>query len=193
MNAREVRLGSLFFVLGVLSPFSVADAQCMRDVFLVLGTSTSTKDPSKQPSEKTPLSSGDKPATEQLQAGSDPGVALLGEAQILALPVKLIVTETDWTPRSRFEGPLLRDVLELRPGASGGLNVYALNQYAVSIPMSDLDKYSPILAHTRDGVRLKRSDFGPLFVVYPRDQFAELRTSKMAARMAWQVCRIDVG
>lgn len=193
MNAREVRLGSLFFVLGILSPFQVAGAQCMRDVFLVLGSSTSIQDPSKRPLDNVPPISADKPAADQLQAGRDAGVTLLTEAQILGLPAKLIVTETDWTPVSRFEGPLLRDVLKLRPGASGDLTVYALNQYAVSIPMSDLDKYSPILAHTRDDVRLKRSDFGPLFVVYPRDQYSELRTSKMAARMAWQVCRINVG
>jgi len=73
------------------------------------------------------------------------------------------------------------------------LNVFALNQYAVSIPMSDLDEYNPILlALTRDGVRMKQSDFGPMFIVYPRDQYDELRAPIMTARMAWQVCRIDV-
>ena len=114
------------------------------------------------------------------------------EAQILALPVSVIVTATDWTPVSRFEGPLLREVLKLKAGRAQTLRVYALNDYAITIPVSDLDKYAPILAHTRNGVRMKRSDFGPLFIVYPRDQRPELRAPSMAARMAWQVCRIDV-
>ena len=184
MNARDVWLGGWFCVCGALSPFQVAHTQCVRDVFLALGSpepvlvnnSRAAADP--QHTGQTDRNAGELTA--------------LTEAQILALPTRVIVTETDWTPVSRFEGPLLRDVLKLRHGASGDLTVLALNQYAVTIPMSDLDKYSPILAHTRDGARLKRSDFGPLFIVYPRDQYAELRSSRMAARMAWQVCRIDV-
>ncbi|MEO5736138.1 MAG: hypothetical protein ABIQ82_01630, partial [Variovorax sp.] len=114
------------------------------------------------------------------------------EAQILALPVSVLVTATDWTPVSRFEDPLLGDVLRLKAGQAQTLRVYALTDYAITIPVSDLEKYTPILAHTRNGVRVKRSDFGPLFIVYPRDQNPELRASRMSARMAWQVGRIDV-
>jgi hypothetical protein len=55
-----------------------------------------------------------------------------------------------------------------------------------------MPQYAPILAHTRDGSRMSRSDFGPLFIVYPRDRFPALRAPIMGARMAWQVCRIDV-
>lgn len=171
MSARDVWLGNCACVIGLLAAPQAADAQCVKDVFLALGGSSPVSSPSG------PLAAEVRPVS---------------EAEILALPVKLIVTATDWTPVSRFEGPLLRDVLKLRTSARGNLAVFSLNQYAVTLPMSDLDKFAPILAHTRDGVRLKRSDFGPLFIVYPRDQFKELASPKMAARMAWQVCRIDV-
>jgi hypothetical protein len=186
MNARDVWLGGWLCLIGALSPYQVACAQCVRDVFLALGSSAPPPVNSVNP-----VNNSDA-AADAKKTGRVGGLTTLTEAQILALPSRVIVTETDWTPVSRFEGPLLRDVLRLHPGESGDLNVFALNQYAVTIPMSDLDKYSPILAYSRDGERLKRSDFGPLFIVYPRDQYAELRTSKMAARMAWQVCRIDV-
>ena len=83
-------------------------------------------------------------------------------------------------------------MLGIGPRQSGALNVLALNRYGVKIPLSDLDKFKPILAYAQNGVRLQRDDFGPLFIVYPRDRYSELRTPSMAARMAWQVCRIDV-
>ncbi|WP_409054102.1 molybdopterin-dependent oxidoreductase [Variovorax sp. GrIS 2.14] len=115
------------------------------------------------------------------------------EAQVLALPVATIETGTDWTEGvSRFEGPLLSDVLGLGPGRAGAISVVALNHYGVTIPLSDLFKFKPILAYAQNGVRLQPDDFGPLFIVYPRDRYSELRTPSMAARMAWQVCRIDV-
>lgn len=167
MTARNVGLAHWVCLIAMLALSQATGAQCVRDVFLAIGSQTPT------------VSANDQ-------------MVRVSEAQILSLPMKLIVTATDWTPVSRFEGPLLRDVLRLGTVASGDLHVYALNQYAVTIPMSDLDQFAPILAHTRDGVRLKRSDFGPLFIVYPRDQFKSLESPKMAARMAWQVCRIDV-
>ena len=179
MNAR-LWLGSVMCVILSLALPGTASAQCVRDVFLALGG---------------PAPGSAKPKTTMPQTAKPDTTAEVvsaSEAQILALPVVQIVTATDWTPLSRFEGPLLRDVLNLRTGPPGDLRVFALNQYAVTIPMSDLDSFSPILALTRDGVRLKRSDFGPLFIVYPRDQYSELRSPMMAARMVWQVCRIDV-
>ena len=187
LNARDVGWGHWACVIVMLALSQAAGAQCVRNVFLAIGGPT----PAVSAVGLPVVLSGDAPPVSSLTAAGDP-VVRLSEAQILALPTALIVTATDWTPTSRFEGPLLRDVLKLGSGGSSALHVFSLNQYAVTIPMSDLDHYAPILAHTRDGVRLRRSDFGPLFIVYPRDQFKTLESPKMAARMAWQVCRIDV-
>ncbi len=167
MCARNVWIGHWFWCVAVLPVSTWAAAQCVPDAFLAIGS--------------------------QRAASSDAGaVTQLSETQILALPVSVITTGTDWTDVSRFEGPLLSDVLKLKPGPTGNLQVLALNQYGATVPASDLDRFGPILAHTRDGVRMKRSDFGPLFIVYPRDRYRELRAPNMAARMVWQVCRIDV-
>ncbi len=187
VTARDVGLSHWACVIVMLALSQAASAQCVRDVFLAIGGPTPTLSAGGL---RAPVSG--EPASVSSHTAAGDRVVRVSEAQILALPTKLIVTGTDWTPVSRFEGPLLRDVLRLGTVASGDLHVFALNQYAVTIPMSDLDRFAPILAHTRDGVRLKRSDFGPLFIVYPRDQFNALESPTMAARMAWQVCRIDV-
>ncbi|WP_371436629.1 oxidoreductase [Polaromonas sp.] len=165
--ARNVSIRLRLWCFALLPVSTLAAAQCVPDAFLAMGS--------------------------QHAASSEAGtVTQLSETQILALPVAVITTGTDWTAVSRFEGPLLSDVLKSKPGQTGNLQVLALNQYGATVPASDLDRFGPILAHTRDGVRLKRSDFGPLFIVYPRDRYRELRAPNMAARMVWQVCRIDV-
>ena len=178
MCARNPWVSGWFWCVALLPMSMMAAAQCAPDVFLTIG--------SQQPA--VPIEAPAPPAA-LLGAAA---VIRLTEAQILSLPVSVITTGTDWTSVSRFEGPLLSDVLKLPPGRTGHLEVLALNRYGVTIPVSDLARYSPILAHTRDGVRMKRSDFGPLFIVYPRDRYRELRAPNMAARMVWQVCRIDV-
>ncbi|GAA4357596.1 molybdopterin-dependent oxidoreductase [Variovorax defluvii] len=115
------------------------------------------------------------------------------EVDFMSLPQASIATSTPWTARSKFEGPLLFDVLK-HVGAMGSrLDLMALDDYSVSIPVSDLKAFGPILAHTRDGKRMTSRDFGPLFVMYPRDQFpVKLNTLPALSKFIWQVRRITV-
>ena len=174
----KVRFGRWFLCAAVLPFSAAASAQCIPDAFLAVSSQ-----PAALPRE---------PGASHAASSEDGTVKRFSEAAILALPVSVITTGTEWTPVSRFEGPLLSDVLKLQPGQTGNLKVLALNHYGVTIPVGDLARFGPILAHTRNGVRMKRDDFGPLFIVYPRDRYRALRAPNMAARMVWQVCRIDV-
>jgi hypothetical protein len=166
MNARDSIVATSLMVVLALGAPTTAAAQCARDAFLAV--------------------SGPPPTGEQRS------VVELTEAQLMALPVSTITTATEWTPVSRFDGPLLSDVLKLAAVQGRVLRVFALDDYSISIPWSDLAQYGVILAHTRDGERMTRRRFGPLFVIYPRDKFAALQTPTMGARFIWQVCRIDV-
>ncbi|HJS03272.1 MAG TPA: hypothetical protein VJ832_07325 [Variovorax sp.] len=66
------------------------------------------------------------------------------EEEFMSLPQSSITTATTWTKRSRFDGPLLANVLK-HIGASGSrLDVQALDGYSASIPVSDLEAFSPI-------------------------------------------------
>lgn len=166
MNARDtIMAATLAYALAIGAP-TIATAQCVRDAFLAV--------------------SGPPPA------GAQRRVVALTEAQLMALPVATITTSTEWTPVSRFDGPLLNDVLELAGARGKTLEIFAADDYSISIPWSDLARYGVILAHSRDGERMTRRRFGPLFVVYPRDKFPALQTPTMGARFIWQVCRIDV-
>jgi hypothetical protein len=110
------------------------------------------------------------------------------EAQLLALPAHSITTATTWTPRSTFTGPLLADILKT-VGASGReVEIHTLDDYTYTIPVSDCERYGVIVAYSMNGQRLKISDFGPLFLIYPRDAFPdELVGAVGDSKFVWQI------
>lgn len=124
---------------------------------------------------------------------SPEGPARFDREALRDLPQHRITTSTPWTDGvSVFEGPLLCDVLE-RVGADGTmLRARAINDYLVDIPMSDCERYPVILALERDGEALSRRDMGPIWIVYPRDDFPELDLETINARWVWQLSEIEV-
>ncbi|WP_323122340.1 molybdopterin-dependent oxidoreductase [Burkholderia alba] len=115
------------------------------------------------------------------------------EAELLALPPQTITTSTNWTPRKTWRGARLEDVLA-RAGAHGSaIKVYAYDDYREEIPMALIQRYHPILAYSGDGKRLDLTNFGPLFIVFPRDQYpGELSGVTSQRRFVFHVRRIDV-
>ena len=88
------------------------------------------------------------------------------------------------------EGVLLSDLME-RVGATGTTAVaVALNDYKVDIPAEDFTNYPVILAYRMDGDLLKIRDKGPLWIVYPQDDFPDLKTKQTQAKWVWQVKEI---
>ena len=88
-----------------------------------------------------------------------------------------IKTTTPWhNGVVSFEGVRL-DKLMNRVGAKGRTVVaIALNDYTTEIPIADFEKYGTILAVKRDGEYMPVRDKGPLFIVYPYDSRAELKS-----------------
>jgi hypothetical protein len=112
----------------------------------------------------------------------------LTEAQLLALPVHSITTSTTWTPRSTFTGPLLADILKTVGAYGSQVEIHTLDDYTYTIPVSDCDRYGVVVAYSMNGRRLKISDFGPLFLIYPRDAFPdELTGASGDSKFVWQI------
>ncbi|MGF6725466.1 hypothetical protein P3T43_004844 [Paraburkholderia sp. GAS41] len=112
----------------------------------------------------------------------------LTEAQLLALPTHSITTSTTWTGRSTFTGPSLADILKLVGAKGSEIEVHTLDDYTETIPVSDCDRYGVIVAYSMNGKRLKVSDFGPLFLIYPRDAFpSELSGAAADSKFVWQI------
>lgn len=124
---------------------------------------------------------------------SSDGAYEMSEREFLALPTSTVTTSTPWTPKSDFVGPLLAKILQEVAAKGSKLRLVALDDFSVEVDGDYLGKYGTILASSKDGVRLTIRDFGPIFVMYPRDSFGkELDTPFGASHMVWQLCGIVV-
>lgn len=114
-------------------------------------------------------------------------------AMLEALPQREFSTRTPWFNEARrFTGPLLRDVLAAAGAQGRNAVLIALNDYRVEMPLEDAERYEVLLARLLDGRPMAVRDKGPLFVIYPFDARAELRSTVYHARSAWQLRTIDV-
>ena len=118
----------------------------------------------------------------------------LTQDQFDALPQVTLHTSSDWTDGvTEFSGPLAKTVLDLTDlGLTTIVHAVALNDYAVDIPLEDFTQYEVILATHMDGKRLSVRDKGPVWIVYPRDDYPDLHDPVYNSRWIWQLARIEL-
>ena len=119
--------------------------------------------------------------------------AAFDETMLAALPSTVLETTTVVTDGvKQFDGFLMRDLLA-RVGAEGEtVTATALNDYIIDIPMEDFERFDVLVATHMDGQRLLPSDKGPLWIVYPRDDHAQLQDIRYDYRWVWQLVRLKV-
>lgn len=114
--------------------------------------------------------------------------AVFDLAMLQKLPQQTFTTMTPWDKHPiQFTGPLLRDVLAAAKVSGATIKALALNDYQTSIPVDDAEKYDVIVAHQMNGEAIPVKTKGPLFIVYPYDSKAELRSTVFYERSAWQL------
>lgn len=119
--------------------------------------------------------------------------AVFDRALLEDIGLRTLKTSTNWTTGVKtFEGVLVRDVLR-RVGAKGTYAIAsALNDYSAEIPLSDFEKFDVLLALRMDGRDLLPRDKGPIWIVYPRDQHAELQDARYDQRWVWQLNSLTI-
>ncbi|WP_193172612.1 molybdopterin-dependent oxidoreductase [Nisaea nitritireducens] len=124
---------------------------------------------------------------------NDAGKAAFDRAMLMGMPQKEIRTTTAWTDGVQvFQGPLIRDVLNHVQADGSTLRAIALNDYAITIPTSDFEKYDAILALLMNGEEMSVREKGPIWIVYPRDEHRELQSAEYNEKWIWQLNRIVV-
>ncbi|KUP92683.1 molybdopterin-dependent oxidoreductase [Tritonibacter horizontis] len=114
-------------------------------------------------------------------------------AQLRALDAREVNTTTIWSEGvQNFVGVSLDRLMDHVGVTEGTLEVAAVNDYAVEIPMSDVAAGGPIVAYMRNGKTMSLRDKGPLWIIYPYDSGAEFRTEAIYSRSIWQLNRITV-
>jgi len=90
-------------------------------------------------------------------------------------------------------GVSLRLLAERMGGGPGSvLQLTALNDYAVTVPWSDLVRYDPIVAYLRNGMTLSVREKGPMMLIYPFDAHPELHAQQYLNRSIWQIHAITI-
>ena len=114
--------------------------------------------------------------------------------ELLKLDQVEIVTANEFVDGKRvFSGPLIRDVLDIsHANGAQHIRITAANDYQIEIDVEEFHKYDVILALSMDGVALSRRDKGPIWVVYPRDEYGELRDPRNDLKWIWQLRSIDI-
>jgi len=119
--------------------------------------------------------------------------ALFDLDMLRSLPTVSVETHTSVTDGvKRFEGFLLRDFLNGLGAKGDKVVASALNDYEMEIPMEDLRKFDVIVAYNMDGELLSPSNKGPLWIVYPRDDYPELQDIRYDYRWVWQLHSLKV-
>ncbi|MBM3572129.1 MAG: oxidoreductase [Alphaproteobacteria bacterium] len=107
-------------------------------------------------------------------------------------PAKL-QTSTAWTEGTPiFEGVLMRELLASVGAKGETTTAAALNDYKIEILIAGFSKYPVVLAFKMDGQELKVRDKGPLWIVYPQDDFPELKNKQTQAKWLWQLKELRV-
>lgn len=119
--------------------------------------------------------------------------AVFDMAMLEALPQHSFTTRTPWYDRPvKFTGPLLSDLLALTKAQGVTINASAINDYTIRIPVADAQAHGIIVARLLDDQPMAVRDKGPLFVIYPFDSKAELRSSTYYERSIWQLKRMSI-
>ena len=120
-------------------------------------------------------------------------VAALDLAMLEALGSEEISTKTPWTEGdTRFEGVRLSDLLELVGARSNQLTLAGLDSYSADINTIDFNRYPIIVAYKRDAEYMTVRSLGPLWLMFPFDQYPELLTEANKAAAVWQLISIVV-
>lgn len=121
------------------------------------------------------------------------GVARFDRAMLEALPRAQLDTGTSVTDGvHHFEGVLMRDLLASVQVHGRTVVATALNDYVMTFDIAEFDRYDVLAAWSMDGNALQPSDKGPLWIIYPRNDYRELQDIRYDYRWVWQLVRLDV-
>jgi hypothetical protein len=115
--------------------------------------------------------------------------------ELSKLPNTVVRTKTKWTATTDFSGPMVRDVLNFVGANTDAKKVELIchDKFVVTIPISDFKRWKVILAHSKNGQRLTRATKGPLWMMYPLDEYkTELKNNLTQIKLAWGVKEIVV-
>ena len=126
-------------------------------------------------------------------SSSESGALHLSLADLDAMEQVAFKTTTIWTDGEvAFSGVPLKAVLDRANAQGSTVEMVALNDYKVAMPMAEIEDTSPIIATRMDGKTMSVRDKGPYWVVFPYDQDPKYQSETIYAFSIWQLNRLKV-
>lgn len=123
---------------------------------------------------------------------TDGQVTTLTVDQIEAMGLDRVETTTTWTDGKQvFEGVLLSRLADRFGGSATKIAVKAINDYEAEIEVAEIRKYPVLLAVRQNGRHMSVREKGPGWIIYPRDDYAELAVESHNFKWVWQVGSIS--
>ncbi|SIN91484.1 molybdopterin-dependent oxidoreductase [Salinivibrio sp. ES.052] len=129
-----------------------------------------------------------------LTVRASPEQSMLFDRQKLeALPQAHIITQTPFTRgQQRFDGVALSTVLDAAGvGECANVNLKSMNRYQSVLSLNMAVRYHPMIAMKRNGQAMTLRTLGPLWLVFPLDQYPEIQNDQFYSAMVWQLTDIE--
>lgn len=131
-------------------------------------------------------------STVQLEGRSE-SAAVFDLALLESLPSVSIRTQSPWTEGvAEFTGVRMDVLLEHVGASSENILLEALDEYSVEAIGESFQSYPIVVAYKLNGEYMSVRELGPLWVMYPFDDYPELNSEQSKARCVWQLKRITV-
>jgi hypothetical protein len=128
-----------------------------------------------------------------LELSGEMDVATLSLADLDAMKQVQFETSTIWIEGvNTFSGVSLKALLEAYNADGTAIEMMALNDYSVNMPIVELEKNAPIIATRLNGETMSVRDKGPYWVIFPYDSNTEYQTETVYSRSIWQLNRLRV-
>jgi len=109
------------------------------------------------------------------------------------LPQGGFATSTIWTQEVQvFSGPTLQGLLDYVGAGGGDIRARAINDYAISLPRTEVAQDTPIIATRIDGMPFSVREKGPLWIVFPYDRHPRFRSELIYAMSVWQLASLTI-
>lgn len=119
--------------------------------------------------------------------------AVFDRATLAGLGLVRMRTTTPWTDGvMEFEGIAVKTLLTAVGARGRSINAVAINDYAIDLDAREFDEVPALLAMRMNGKDLSIRDKGPLWLVYPRDDYPSVRGQPNNFKWIWQLKTLTI-
>ncbi|EEX94329.1 hypothetical protein VIOR3934_19910 [Vibrio orientalis CIP 102891 = ATCC 33934] len=129
-----------------------------------------------------------------IRVGEEPPVTLTHDNIITQFEPSSFATSLPWYPDIKeFTGFKVSELLnQLEIDDAFSVSFIALNDYAASSQIADINKYEPIIAYQVDGKKMRVREKGPYWLLFNLDKYPETNNAVFHSQMVWQIDEIMI-